>query len=49
MIEKIMWYYNCTREYAESLIDDLSDRMLEIIDMTHRTWVHGMDIDSTEF
>lgn len=44
MIKKIMWYYGCDREYAESLIDDLSDKMLEIIDTTYYTWIHNIDV-----
>ena len=43
MIEKIMWYYDCTREEAEKLYDELSDSQKADIDMTHYAWTHNID------
>ena len=43
MIEKIMWYYDCTREEAEKLYDELSDSQKVDIDMTHYAWTHNID------
>ena len=43
MIEKIMWYYNCTREEAEELYDTLSDTTKVEIDMAHYAWIHNID------
>ena len=43
MVEKIMWYFNCTREEAEKLYDELSDSEKVEIDMSHYAWIHNID------
>jgi len=43
LIDKIMWYYNCTREEAEKLYDEISDSMKNEIDMAYYAWTHNID------
>lgn len=43
MIEKIMWYFNCTREEAEVLYENLSDSMKNEIDISYYAWMHDID------
>lgn len=43
MLEKIMWYYGCTREEAEKLYDELSDGEKNEVDITYYAWTHNID------
>lgn len=43
LIEKIMWYYNCTIEEAEELYETLSDSEKNEIDMSYYAWTHNID------
>lgn len=43
LIEKIMWYFDCTREEAEKLYDTLTDTQKVEVDMSYYAWTHNID------
>lgn len=43
IIEKIMWYFDVSREEAERLYDKLTDTQLVDIDNTYYAYQHNID------